>query len=183
MYLKNVTKDISVVINTVVGKIGIKPGEVIDLKYKILPPVSRALKEVTQEEYEIFCNGGKEIIKKDPEIKGEDVPQTGSDDKQEKLDDLEKLNDITDVTDQIKDPGIMGFVNSLINPPTDDEDIEVDAKPLVVKESNSDDQLVKLNQQLDDLKATWQSSKSPRKKERISKEIKEIQKQIKKLSK
>ena len=57
MYLKNSSESVCVIINTIVGKVAIKPGEVINLKEKILPPLSKRIVEVSEEEYRNFCTG------------------------------------------------------------------------------------------------------------------------------
>ena len=39
MYLKNTSNTMCVTVNTIRGKVGIDPQEIVDIKYKILPPV------------------------------------------------------------------------------------------------------------------------------------------------
>ena len=54
MYLKNISQTAAVTINTVVGKVGLNPQEVIKLEEKILPPLPSSLREATEEEYLTF---------------------------------------------------------------------------------------------------------------------------------
>jgi hypothetical protein len=51
MYLKNSSDTAVVILNTVVGKIGLKPQEIINLEHKVLPPISDKVVRVTEEEY------------------------------------------------------------------------------------------------------------------------------------
>ena len=62
MYLKNVSSTCTCIINTVVGKVCIKPGEVINLVERILPPVSSNVVKTTEEEYLLFQEGRKSVM-------------------------------------------------------------------------------------------------------------------------
>jgi len=175
MFIKNLSNSVSIVINTTAGKVGIKPGEVVDIAYKILPPVSRSLVEVQEEEYITFlkkAKGYKEPVEK---VETKSIQNSGK--VVEKLDDLEKTEDEV-VNDnplgEIQDKNVMGFVNSLLN--------KDDVKPLQVNETNSMDEVERIEQQINDLKESWKTV-TPRKREKITKEIKELQKQLKKIKK
>ena len=181
MYLKNTSKR-AIVINTVIGKVGIKPGEIIDIKYKILPPVSSALVQVQEEEYISFCEKREGTIETVIKMEKPDVPEYKPVVPEENLDDLEKIEEPEEV--EIQDPGIMGFVNNLINPETKEKEEDKEKeKALKVVETETKDQITKLEQQIEDLKVVWSTATSPRRKEKIGKEIKELQKQLKKLKK
>ena len=177
MYLKNTSTTVSVIVNTTRGKVGIKPQGVADIKYKILPPVSRSLVQLTEDEYLLFLEGTKGTTEAIIEAKGEDAEQPVIIPDEDKLEELERSED--EVV-EIQDNSIMGFVNSLLEP-KQVETAENDA--LVVTETDSSDEIARLEQQIADLKESWASTKTPRKKERIQKEIKELQKQLKKISK
>jgi len=178
MYLKNTSSTAAVVLNTVVGKVGINPGEVIDLKYKILPPVSRSLIQISQEEY-MALTSPKDIIKEVIEMKEDE----------EKLEELEKepetvVEPPTDKEEneqkeeealEIQDQGVMNLVNALFN--------QKPVDPLKVQETDSTDEISNIEQQIKDLRDSWKSTNSPRKKERIQKDIKELQKRLNKLKK
>jgi len=175
MFIKNLSKTVSIVINTTAGKVGIKPGEVVSIAYKILPPVSRSLTEVSEEEYITFLKKAKGI--EEPTEKIETKPVQNTTKVVEKLDDLEKTEDEVvndDPLGEIQDKSVMGFVNSLLN--------KDDVKPLQVNETNSMDEVERIEQQISDLKESWKTV-TPRKKEKITKEKKELQKQLKKIKK
>lgn len=179
MYLKNTSENVSIVLNTSRGKIGIKPQEVVDIKYKILPPVSKSLKQVTEEDYLSFCEERDGTISAIIETKGKDADKVAEVVKEEKLDDLEKTEDEV-IETEIKDPSIMEFVASLIE--RKEENIEGN-EALIVTETDSTDETTEIEQQIEDLKTAWSATRSPRKKEKIQKEIKELQKQLSKIKK
>lgn len=119
MYLKNRSDRMSIVINTVSGKIGMKPKEIINLNVKLLPPIPSNLVEVTEHDYLTFQeakNGTMETIIESQTLANEihDVPD-------KKMGETVVTNPITqeqtvtpdDITDQIKDDGIMDFVKTL----------------------------------------------------------------------
>ncbi len=180
MYLKNTSTTKSVVINTARGKVGIKPQEVADIKYKILPPVSKSIQQISEEEYFSFCEKRKGTTEAIIEVKEKDIDKPSIVVEEERLDDLERTEDEVVETD-IKNPSIMSFVNSLIEPKPEIKDKENEA--LVVTDTDSADESAELEQQIADLKNSWTATKSPRKKEKIAKEIKELQKQLKKIKK
>lgn len=168
MYLKNISGR-SVVINTTIGKLGIKPGEVIDLKYKVLPPMSTSLKEVSEEEFISFCKKRDGIVEEVKKVVESEVTEPESVVPEQKVE--ENI--------EVQDPSVMDFVNQLINPEPDKEQEEA----LKVVETQPDDQITKLEQQIEDLRVVWSTTNSPRRKEKIGKEIKELQKQLKKIKK
>lgn len=180
MYLFNTSTTKSVVINTARGKVGIKPQGVADIKYKILPPVSKSLKQISEDEYFSFCEKTKGTTEAIIQVKGKDIDKPTIVVEEERLDDLERTEDEVVETD-IKNPSIMSFVNSLIEKKPEINTDENDA--LIVSETDSVDEATEIEQQIADLKASWSATKSPRKKEKIQKEIKELQKQLKKIKK
>ena len=179
MYLKNTSERVSIVLNTARGKVGIKPQEVVDIKYKILPPVSVSLKQVSEDEYLTFCEKRDGTVKAILEAKGEDTIQVTEMAKEERLDDLEKTEDEI-IEPEIKDPSIMEFVANLI----DRKEPQIEGnEALIVTETDSKDEAAEIEQQINDLKTAWTATKSPRKKEKIQKEINELKKQLKKIKK
>lgn len=173
MYLKNTSTKTSVVINTARGKVGIRPGEVVDIRYKVLPPISTALKQVEKEEFLNFIEEKEGIA---ASIIKEQSGQITPPQDEESIETMERIND-TPPEDEIdiKDEGIMGFVNSLLE--------KKENTALVVTETDSTDETNQLEQQISDLQASWAETRNPRKKEKIAKEIKELQKQLKKIGK
>lgn len=179
MYLLNTSTTKNVVVNTARGKVGIKAQDVADIRYKILPPVSKSLKQLTEDEYLNFLEERKGTTEAVIEAKGKDIDKPTIVAEEEKLDDLERIEDEVVETD-IKNPSIMSFVNSLIEKPQINEK---ENEALVVTDTDSINETAEIEQQIADLKISWQATKSPRKKEKISKEIKELQKQLKKIKK
>lgn len=176
MYLKNTSKVACIVINTVRGKVGIKPQEIVDIQYKILPPVSKSLVEVDAEDYLTFRQGTANVMEEVIEAVEHTVQPAPSVASEQRLADMEKQED--EVL-EIQDTGIMGFVNSLIE--KKDEDASDASDALVVTETDSTDEVAILEQQLADLKLTWQQTRNSRTKEKLTKEMKELQKQLKKI--
>lgn len=175
MYLKNTSARACIVINTTRGKVGIRPGEVVDIRYKVLPPVSKSLVQVQEEEYITFCEARKGVLETIVETKAEPVSEHRQLD-EEKLEDLERIED--EVVDDVQDKGILGFVNSLLE--QKDANVE-DSEALLVEETNAETEIARLEQQISDLKQAWAAAKQPNKKAKITKEIKELQKQLKKI--
>ena len=169
MYLKNTSNTMCVTVNTIRGKVGIDPQEVVDIRYKILPPVSRHLIQVEEADYLSFCGKTEELETTVETVQTETIPQSGTVVEGEKLDDMERSDDST----EIKDPSIMNFVNSLLNPKENEA--------LVVTATDSKAEIKTIEQQIEDLKTAWKETKAPNKKQKLTKEIKELQKQLKKL--
>ena len=180
MYLKNTSENVSIVLNTSRGKVGIKPQEVVDIKYKILPPVSKSLKQVNEDEYLSFCEKRDGVISAIIQTEKSTVAEDTNLAKEEKLDDLEKTEDEV-IESEIKDPSIMEFVASLIE--RKDEEVVEGNEALIVTETDSTNETSEIEQQIEDLKLAWTATRSPRKKEKIQKEIKELQKQLSKIKK
>lgn len=186
MFLKNVATRGVVVINTVVGKIGISAGEVIDLKHKLLPPVNRNIKQVTEEEYKSFRKGTKEVEEPVEEIKSEVIDQNT-----EMLDTLDKEQDtlIKEVSKDLNEGKVADWIKNLMSKdePTETKlDIPEETvveDPLQVVETNSSSKLEELEEQLEILTKTWKEAKTPKRKDKIHKQIKELKKQINKLNK
>lgn len=178
MYLKNTSTKVSIVVTTIRGKVGIKPQQIADVKYKILPPVSESLKQVSEDEYLEFVEKTKGIMEMAVQ-KEEQAPIVIQD--EEKLDDLERKEDEIAAT-EIQDPSIMGFVNSLLGKQPEVK-IETPIPALMVNETDSTDEIAELEQQIADLKEKWGSTKAVNKKQKIQKEIQELQKQLKKINK
>lgn len=190
MYLKNTSKTTSIVINTLVGKIGIKPQEVIDLQHKLLPPVSSSIKTVTKEDYLLFRQ--EKQLSEEPATATETTSiheDTQSNTEMVKQDEVdETLNDVqnivSDITKDLADNDIMGFVKDLLaKKPNFEEKGELPkTDPLIVTETDTEDKITYLKQQIEQLKVSWQEAKAPAKKGKISKQIKELQKQLDKLN-
>lgn len=196
MYLKNTSKTVTVVINTVVGKIGLKPGEVINLEHKLLPPVSAHIKKTTEEEYNNFRN---------PKVEGEEQTQTNiqpNENTNKQLDEIKNENENKDVaqtiTDGIEDDTAADFIKKLFTfntlqkeeEETEEQKPDFESKgetpktdPLIVKKTDSTPEIEELETQLKDLKEAWKEAKQVRKKDKIHKQIKEVQKQLDKLKK
>ena len=193
MYLKNTSKTVTVVINTVVGKIGLKPGEVINLEHKLLPPVSAHIKKTTEEEYNNFRN---------PKMEGEEQTQTNiqpDENTNKQLDEVKNEKDVTQtITDGIEDDTAADFIKKLFTfntlqkeeEETEEQKPDFESKgetpktdPLIVKKTDSTPEIEELETQLKDLKEAWKETKQVRKKDKIHKQIKEVQKQLDKLKK
>lgn len=204
MYLKNTSDRVVVVINTVVGKVCIKPGEVINLKHKLLPPLSAHIKKATEEDYNNFRNPKQEVEK--PVEKPEEpvVADAGQDDTKldeastEEIKDVDDSKDEIDITDEIKDENAADFIKKLFlfnamqaeNPEPEKTEPEFESKgeepetdALEIKKTDSNPELEELESQLEELKAAWVEAKPVRKKDKIHKQIKELQKQIDKIKK
>ena len=223
MYLKNVSKNTTASINTKVGKICIRPGEVICLNEKVFSPLAPSLRQATEEEYLSFRNPDKEIENNIEEQNDQPVAGTDKDDTvDERIKDADlkikaidalktELADKEDLTKEdidstldkisteIKDEGTIDFIKSLFkfNLMADKPDVDETATTVEVEEpeqkkpeekaalkvQKTTDAAEKelLEQQIADLKESWAKAKQPRKKERIYKEIQELQKQIDKL--
>ena len=215
MYLKNTSNTVTVIINTARGRVSIKPHEIVDIKYKILPPISRSIVQSTEEEYLAFFEEKKGLISTITKMKEEDLvrddvkiaPET-----EEKLEDLDKVDENEDEgTTNTDAPERVSFVSTLnsqkphidtkeekrekaeTDADTETEvnvadvaDVKVEAtvenEALLVSETNSDDEAAVLNQQIEELRKTWVATTAVRKKEQLSKKIKELQKQLKKIS-
>lgn len=200
MYFKNVSETMSITVNTVIGKLGVKPGECIELNEKIYPPLPSTLRKITEEEYHSFRQGKQPINTQVTAEKTEDVS------KDTQLDTgLDNPNGTADVVPSIEatietalqDPGIMDFVKNLLNkgamenPEPGQPVVEkVEEKPkeivkpqqaLKVKEVKKADVEKSIEEQINELKATWVETKNARKKEKLAKQIKELQKQSEKL--
>ena len=197
MYLKNVAKTGCVIINTVVGKIGISAGEVIDLKHRLLPPVSPNIKQATEEEYRKFCNPEETLEDTNVNIQEAQTIITAIN---QINDDVNNGKELTaeNITDGIKDDGAADFLkklfvfNTLDKQEEKEEEKEPDfssvgtntnAKPLTVQKTDSSSELNELETQLEELRQAWKDAKQVRKKDKIHKQIKEVQKQIDKLKK
>lgn len=130
MYLKNKSNTVVVVINTVVGKIGIQPGEIIDLQCNLLPPVSENIIKVTQEEYLLFCKSKQPMVEKTiQEINEIPLQQnisthSSNEESIENPVEAQPINDveedvpveiIDEVTQNIQDPNTSDFIKNLLN--------------------------------------------------------------------
>lgn len=169
MYLKNTSNTMCVTVNTIRGKVGIDPQEIVDIKYKILPPVSKHLIQVEEVDYLSFCGKTEKPETTPKTVQTEAVQQSGTVVEEDKLENMERTDDSL----EIKDQSIMGFVNSLLNPKENEA--------LVVTPTDSKEEIKSIEQQIEDLKTAWKETKSPNKKQKLSKEIKELQKQLKKV--
>lgn len=197
MYLKNTSKTVTVMLNTVVGRICMKPGEVINLEHKLLPPVSANIKKTTEEEFRKFCNPEEALEDTNVDIQETQTIITAIN---QINDDVNNGKELTpeNITDGIKDDSAADFIkklfvfNTLDKPEEDEEETKPDfegkgedtnAKPLTVKKTDSNPELEELETQLEELKQAWKDAKQVRKKDKINKQIKEVKKQIDKLKK
>ena len=206
MYFRNVSETMSITVNTVVGKLGVKPGECIELNEKIYPPLPSTLRKITEEEYLSFREGKQPVNTPHTEEKTGDIPKSGQVDTE-----LDKSNDqinnpvsVTEtntiestIENALKDPGIMDFVRGLLNkgvmeqpqpgqPVVEkvEEKPKEDIKPqkaLKVQDVKKTDVEKSIDEQIAELKQTWLETKNARKKEKLQKQIKELQKQSEKL--
>ena len=197
MYLKNTSQSINVVLNTVVGKIAILPQEIIDLEYKLLPPISKHIKQVSKEDYLLFRKEGKQLENEDTQTNTEIVNEDESfvDEQNTEIAEIEDTNIVMeevqniveDISKDISDQDIMSFVkNLLLNKEQvnfEEKGTEPKQDVLQIKETDSEDEKKLLEQQIEQLKETWKSTKAPAKKGKISKQIKELEKQLEKLEK
>ena len=215
MYLKNTSSTVCVMINTAVGKFGLQPGEVTDLKHKLLPPLSSHIKKITEEEYNTFRN---------PEQKPKEQTKEISEELANKLQQLDQalgeqsintqeqtdteqttiISDVTtetiidDVTEDIKDEQASDFIKKLFifgnAQPEQKEEQKEELKfeehgqapttdALKVEQTDSSNELTQMEAQLAKLKELWKQADTVRKKDKIHKQIKEVQKQIDKLNK
>ena len=200
MYFRNVSQTMSITINTVVGKLGVKPGECIELNEKIYPPLPSTLMKISEEEYFSFREGTKQHQKQVEKVQTENVQPDGHVDTkldETHVDDSENPTMEQTIEEALKDPGIMDFVKSLLNkgvmePPKDGEKVieeitehpKEEIKPqkaLKVKEVKKADVELSIEEQITELKETWVQTKNARKKEKLAKQIKELQKQSEKL--
>lgn len=194
MYLKNVAKTGCVIINTVVGKIGISAGEVIDLKHKLLPPVSPNIKQTTEEEYRKFRF--PEETMEDTNNALQEAEKLINNENQEKIEENKELIN-ENITDGIKDDTAADFIKKLFvfntlekqeeeiekEPDFNSKGEDTNEKPLTVKKTDSSSELEEMEKQLEELKQAWKDAKQVRKKDKINKQIKEVKKQIDKLKK
>jgi uncharacterized coiled-coil DUF342 family protein len=81
------------------------------------------------------------------------------------------------------DTSALDFVKSLLNPKFEDVGSDPETDPLSVQQTDSVSEVAQLEKQIEDLKQTWKTAPTPKKKDKISKHIKELQKQLEKLSK
>lgn len=220
MYLKNASTNTMVTIRTRMGKLSLKPGEVIDLKEKLYSPVSPNLKEATEEEYKSFLAGGKQpeeqIKEMDNEVSGatdEEIEQTITDSQnkieainavKEELQSVEEItpetisNTINKLAKDIKDTGTLDFITKLFQANMmADKDVVIDQQEETIEEKSEESieekdalkvqtttentQRKLIEEQIAGLKETWTKAKLPKKKEKIAKQIKELQKQLDKI--
>jgi len=178
MYLKNTSDRKIIMVSTVVGKIGLKPGEAVEVNHKLLPPINRNIKEITKEDYLLFRQGTEEIKKPVEEVATQDVEQFGQD---TQIKDIETI--AQEATKDLADNNVMEFISNLLATKFEENGEETDAKPLEVQETDSKNEVEALETQIEQLKDTWVKEKAIRKKDKISKQIKELQKQLDKLKK
>lgn len=189
MYLKNTSNTVSVTINTVVGKIGIKPGEIADIKHKVLPPLSVHIKQVTEGDYNTFRFGTKEVEEpvETVELENKDIPGETDTPNDVKTEEIEEETQVlqedyaSDIIAKLLNQQKVEDVKPEINFEQKADDPKTD--PLLVQKTDSTTELQQLTNQIDELKKAWQDVRTPRKKEKIAKQIKELQKQVDKLNK
>ena len=205
MYLKNTSESVCVIINTIVGKVAVKPGEIINLKEKILPPLSKRIVEVTEEEYKTFCKGEQTIEEPTTEVDNiqptEPTQETPVVEQQATMDvakQQETLNEFAKMGNQ----DIVDWVNQLFKnnmlatATTDPEEIVTDTvdnvvvheepinppveEALVTEETTTNKEKEELEKTIHALEETWKAAKTAKKKEKLGKQIKELKKQLEK---
>ena len=200
MYLKNTSKTVTVMLNTVVGRICMKPGEVINLEHKLLPPVSANIKKTTEEEFQKFCHPEEALDMDKQQTKDLDESNAIANAATKILEDVQNGKKLTpeNITEGIKDDSAADFIKKLFifntldkteedetekTPDFESKGEDTNAKPLTVKKTDSNPELEELENQLTELKQAWKDAKQVRKKDKINKQIKEVKKQIDKLKK
>ena len=191
MYLKNTSDSCIVIINTLVGKVPIKPGEIINVKHKILPIVSKNVIQVKEEDYLSFCQGKQQD-------KEQAVDDSRSLDNEVKTE-APKMELDENTEDTIKDKTVDNFLDKILNfgikeeneEETLKETIDFESKGETVKsealnadvEIDSKNELDVLKEEIDKLKEEWKNTTNAHDKDKLSKQIKETQKQYKRLEK
>ena len=205
MYLKNSSESVCVIINTIVGKVAIKPGEVINLKEKILPPLSKRIVEVSEEEYRNFCTGQstpKEPVEEVVTVPNTDLTQENSTMESEATMDVKAQQETINEFAKMGNQDIVDFVNQLFKKNmlatsnTDPQGIVEDTKDnviydeakiippveesLVVEQTTINKEKQDLEKTIHALEETWKAAKTAKKKEKLGKQIKELKKQLEK---
>lgn len=189
MFLKNISKDITVVISTVVGKIGVDPGEVVNIKHKILPPISANLKQVSEQEFYAFQKGSPELDEIETDTTNITDDNIDNQNTNKFMDEILKLSAVNAVLNPGVSEGIdeTNTTSDTNNSDETQEDksndsiVEQIADTLTVKPITSNSQKDLIQQQIDDLKATWLVADSATKKAKIQKDIKKLEKQLSKI--
>ena len=188
MFLKNISQTAAVTINTVVGKVGLNPQEVIKLEEKILPPLPSSLREATEEEYLTFREKRYGVIETSIESKTEiteqhvetvrEIPQPTEEQINASLE-TKKDEEIIETVKSTEIPKeSKGLISKLFNNKLFSVNGETEIVTPVIEPVPENTQLEK---QLETLKETWKQTKQAKRKEKITKQIKELQKQIDKL--
>lgn len=191
MYLKNTSATASVVLNTIVGKIGLKPGEIIDLQHKLLPPISKTVIQVDKEEYLSFRQGTEKVEKSSEQEIPNNAQSAGSVGEQVELEETEDVIEnvqtiVEGMSKDVQNQDILDFVKGLLTKPKEEFEKageEPKEDPFTVKETKTEQEIKNLEIELEKLRDLWQQTKAPSKKGKIAKQIKELQKQIDKLNK
>ena len=181
MYLKNTSQTAAVILNTVVGKIGIKPNEIINIEHKILPPIPDKIVKVTQEEYLSFRKMPAQPLEQMQDNEEQDVNDDGQADTEAIVDSVQDI--IEDMSKTLADNSALDFVKSLLTPNFQPLSEEPDVDPLQITQTDGLDEAAQLEKQIEDLKQTWKNAPTPKKKDKIYKQIKELQKQLQKVKK
>ena len=205
MYLKNSSESVCVIINTIVGKVAIKPGEVINLKEKILPPLSKRIVGVSEEEYRNFCTGQstpKEPVEEVVTAPNTDPTQENPTMESEATMDVKAQQETINEFAKMGNQDIVDFVNQLFKKNmlatsnTDPQGIVEDTKDnviydeakiippveesLVVEQTTINKEKQDLEKTIHALEETWKAAKTAKKKEKLGKQIKELKKQLEK---
>ncbi len=196
MYLQNTSDTVVVMINTVVGRFGLKPHEVIHLEQRLLPPISEHIKKITEQEYNTF-RGEPEKTEEPPQELERTSQTVDNESHKESVEDQQPEEIVEDITKNLQDTNASNFIKQLLNfsePPQEVETpkpiIDFEAKgqeattdALITQNTDSTNELSDMEKQLEELKKAWMATRTPKKKDKISKQIKEVQKQIDKLNK
>lgn len=196
MFLKNTSDRVVVVINTIVGKIGVKPQEIININHKVLPPISSYIKQVTEDEYLLFRQGTTKVEEQDKEQVEQNEGTDGSestvlDENVNTIIPNANIEDVQNIAEEVSkglaDNDVMDFVKNLLgnkdNDKFEEKGTNPDSNPLGVQITDSSDEIKELEKQIEELQQTWKEAKTPRKRDKTSKQIKEVQKQLDKLKK
>lgn len=241
MYFKNSSEACTVVMMTEVGKITVKPGEIVDIKHKIYAPMSRHIVRATEEEFLTFQEEkqgivqtiidqettiGTDIIQDDSKVGTESTETTTVETEETTIEteetapvipdrcadcyadgktpDAQKCENCNepeleeetkpDVTTEETEAsantsgidfldGIKSFLTKgLVETPTEEE-TKAEEQALIVTETTNNKEIEDLEGQLDLLKQSWVEATKVKTKDKIAKQIKEVQKQIDKIKK
>ncbi len=226
MYYKNESDTKAVVINTVIGKLGVRPQQIIKVTHKIIPPIPSSLLKATEEEYLFFCKTAAQTKESSSTMEttagGEACSVDTTVDTQnlevatlnslpieeqefvitEILETTDNNENSLDVTKDLNDDDVTSFVKTLLSfkggpesvaleqelttqlndiENTAQENKNLQADTLKVVATTKEQEYANITEKLNLLRQDWLNTKTVRKKEKIQKQIKELEKQQNKL--